>query len=90
MLKARKVHVKKRRESAPFVTKTVNELSWKPQTSWLISLKRVDGFRDIRGFKGSYAEAVTQRNDYLRNSLYASAWLIEEREKSVMKKAVAS
>ena len=84
MAKARKVHVK-RYQPPPFVTKTVNHTSWKPQTSWLIVLRKADGMRDFRSFSGNYSDAVTRRDDYLRDSLYASAWIIEEREKNNFK-----
>lgn len=65
-----------------FVSKTVNDTSWKPRTSWLIVLRTQDGLRDVRSFKGDYAEAKKRRDEYLSNSLYASAWLIEERDKT--------
>lgn len=81
MASARKVRARVRREPAPFVTKTINATSWKPQTSWLIVLRKADGMRDVRSFSGTYREAVVRRDEYMTNSLYASAWLIEEREK---------
>ncbi len=74
----------------PFVSKTINATSWKPRTGWLIVLRRSDGMRDVRNFKGTYEDAVKQRNDYLRNSLYASAWLIEEREKTMLRPKVVT
>ena len=87
MPRARKVSVRRirskpRRELVPFVTKTINATSWKPQTSWLIVLRTTAGGRDFRSFTGTYEEGVFRRDDYISNSLYASAWLIEEREKS--------
>jgi hypothetical protein len=81
MAKGRQVAVK-RKEIAPFVTKTIDPTSWKPQTSWLIVLRTQLGMRDVRSFSGTYREAVVRRDEYLLNSLYASAWLIEEREKN--------
>ena len=81
MAKGRQPAVK-RKELPLFVTKTVNATSWKPQTSWLIVLRTKVGMRDVRSFSGTYEDAVVRRDDYLANSLYASAWLIEEREKS--------
>jgi len=81
MVKGRQPAVK-RKEIPPFVTKTIDPTSWKPRTSWLIVLRTELGMRDVRSFSGSYAEAVVRRDEYLRNSLYASVWLIEEREKN--------
>ena len=70
---------------APFVSKTINDKSWKPQTSWIIILRREDGLKDVRSCKGTYTDAVKRRKEYMANSLYASAWIIEERDKSNFK-----